>query len=182
MIRPAPALVLALAAALAGCGETVPIEQTGNGATGANAAAAEAEAQPPVRQAVPVRIGELGPNFDACTAAGTTRHVAEGGTLPVRAAPFESAEQTGAVARGARFFICTRTHDQKWFGIVHDEAGALSEPCGVSEPITRRRDYAGPCRSGWVSSAFVKLVSGIGEGAAPPPQALEGAAGPAPAL
>ncbi|HEX8450284.1 MAG TPA: hypothetical protein VF652_11900, partial [Allosphingosinicella sp.] len=50
--------------------------------------------------------------------------------------------------------------DQKWFGIVFDEGGALAERCGVSEPVTRRRDYDGPCRSGWVQSAFVKVIAG----------------------
>jgi hypothetical protein len=45
-------------------------------------------------------------------------------------------------------------------GIVYEEAGTLSPTCGVSSPVTSRRDYDGPCRSGWVSSAFVKLIAG----------------------
>ncbi len=108
----------------------------------------------------PVRIGELGPNFAACSAAGTTRNLKPGEALTVRSAPFENAEESGKVAAGARFFICTRSHDQKWFGIVYDEGGSLAERCGVTEPVTRRGDYDGPCRSGWVQSAFVKVVAG----------------------
>ena len=78
----------------------------------------------------------------------------------MRSAPFESADESGNVPSAARFFICTRSLDQKWFGIVFDEGGALAERCGVSEPVVRRRDYEGPCRSGWVQSAFVKVIAG----------------------
>ncbi|HYW15332.1 MAG TPA: hypothetical protein VE891_04155 [Allosphingosinicella sp.] len=113
----------------------------------------------------PVRIGELGANFRACGAAGTSRNLKAGEALAVRSAPFENAGETGKVDSGARFFICTRSHDQKWFGIVFDEGGTLAERCGVSEPVTRRRDYDGPCRSGWVQSAFIKVVAGGQPGA-----------------
>lgn len=107
-----------------------------------------------------VRIGELGPSFEACGAAGTTRNLRSGEALPVRTAPFDNSAEAGGVPAGARFFVCSRSHDQKWLGIVFDETGTLSERCGVSEPAARRQDYAGPCRSGWVQSAFVKLVAG----------------------
>jgi hypothetical protein len=157
MRRPILLLLLALAA----CGEP---------ATVANRAAetsepSEAEVAAPGSRAV--RIGEYGANFRACNQAGTTRHLAPGESLPVRAAPFDNAAPSGGVAAGARFFICTRSHDQKWFGIVHDEDGRLAERCGVSEPVTRRRDYDGPCRSGWVQSAFVKVIAGEEPGPAP---------------
>ena len=108
---------------------------------------------------VPVRIGELGPNFAACAAAGTPRHTDVSGLL-VRAAPFEAAAQAGRIAPGTRFFLCSRTHDQRWLGIVWEEGGTLSPACGVSQPVTDRQPYAGPCRSGWVPSAFVKAVAG----------------------
>lgn len=111
-------------------------------------------------QAVPVRIGDLGPSFDACSAAGTTRRVGADATLPVRAAPFETAAQTARIEPGHRFFVCARTHDQKWFGIVFDADGALSESCGVSSPVTAGQPYPGPCSSGWIASAFVKVIAG----------------------
>ncbi len=78
----------------------------------------------------------------------------------MRSAPFDHAAQTGSVAAGARFFVCTRSHDQRWLGIVYEEAGALAPRCGVSAPLPARRGYDGPCRSGWVAAAFVKLVAG----------------------
>ena len=121
-----------------------------------------APAPPPasVPDAVPVRIGEMGANFDACGTAGTTRHLDAGATLAVRTAPFEAAAEIGRMPAGARFFICGRSHDQRWLGVIYNDQGSLGPECGVSSPVTSRRDYGGPCRSGWVPSAFVKLIAG----------------------
>jgi hypothetical protein len=80
--------------------------------------------------------------------------------LPVRAAPFDAAAESDAIPAGARFFVCSRSHDQRWLGVVWKETGELSAECGVSSPVTSRRAYAGPCRSGWVQAAFVKLIAG----------------------
>jgi hypothetical protein len=83
-----------------------------------------------------------------------------GERLTVRSAPFENSAESGAVPAGARFFICSRSHDQRWLGVVYDESGALAPACGVSRPAASRRAYEGPCRSGWVSSALVKQIAG----------------------
>lgn len=106
--------------------------------------------------ATPVRIGEAGPAFRACQATGTTRNPA-GAALAVRAGPFDSAAATGSIAPGARFHVCDRSIDQSWLGIVYEAAAA---DCGVSVPVASERDYAGPCRQGWVASAAVRLVAG----------------------
>jgi hypothetical protein len=153
-------LAFLLSLALCACGDPADVA----GQAERNDAVPEAAEVTPGARAV--RIGELGPNFRACSAAGTSRNLKAGEVLAVRSAPFENAQGTGAVASGGRFFICTRSHDQKWFGIVHSEDGTLAGSCGVSEPVTRRRDYDGPCRSGWVQSAFVKVIAG--EEPAPP--------------
>lgn len=155
--------ILLLLLALSACGDPAVVADR---AAQENEAVPQAAAAAP--EARPVRIGELGANFRACAAAGTTRNLKAGEALPVRSAPFDNAREAGSVASGARFFICTRSHDQKWFGIVFDEGGALAESCGVSEPVTRRRDYDGPCRSGWVQSAFVKVIAGEQPGAEAP--------------
>ncbi len=139
---------------LAGCGEAVKDDHF------AADLKAEGEASPVIPGAVPVRIGELGPNFDACATAATTRHLAAGAPLQVRAAPYDAAAEAGAIPGGTQFFVCTRSHDQRWMGVVYAEDGTLAATCGVSSPVTGRRDYEGPCRSGWVSSAFVKLIAG----------------------
>jgi hypothetical protein len=146
---------------LASCGDPVEVANRSaadDGNTAADIVTAAAR---------PVRIGELGPNFAACSAAGTTRNLKPGEALPVREAPFDNARESGSVAARGRFFICARSHDQKWFGIVYDDDGTLAERCGVAEPVTRRRDYDGPCRSGWVQSAFVKVIAGETAPAAP---------------
>ena len=142
-------------ALLAGCGEAVednhfaePIDEE------------RIEPTPVDTEAVPVRSGELGPSFEACGTAATTRHLTAGQQLAVRAAPYDAAAETGQVAAGGQFFVCARSHDQRWMGIVYDEGGKLASGCGVSSPVASRRDYDGPCRSGWVSSAFVKLIAG----------------------
>jgi len=109
----------------------------------------------------PVRIGELGANFAACNAQGEVRERAADGPIPVRAAPFEQAQQKGQLAPGSTFFICSRSLDQRWFGVVYDASGEASRSCGVSAPISARQDYEGPCDSGWVASAQVRLISGV---------------------
>lgn len=151
-------LALLLVLLLAGCGESVRDDHFANDAR--EIETPRVEPPPVTTDAVPVRIGELGASFDACNTAGTTRNLGADSGLAVRAAPFESAEEIGAIAADARFFVCTRSHDQRWMGVVYDPAGTLSPSCGVSSPVTARSDYDGPCRSGWVASAFVKVVAG----------------------
>jgi len=140
------------------CGERVPRDQPGGGST--TPPIARAEDDPSVLGDVvqPVRIGELGPSFDACAARGATRERAV--PVPVRAAPFDRGEAIDRLGRGAEFFICSRSHDQRWFGIVYDEGGRATERCGVDRPSAQRRPYQGPCAAGWVSSALVALISG----------------------
>ncbi len=148
--------ILFTALVLAGCGERVRDDHFSSTAT---ETAQPVPAAPEVA-GTPVRVGELGSNFAACNAVGATRRVAAGEGLTVRNAPFDGAEQVGEVAPGARFFVCTTSHDQRWSGIVWDEAsGALDARCGVSAPLPGRQDYAGPCRSGWVQSSSVRLVA-----------------------
>src|SRR5215212_9744838 len=98
---------LLLSLVLASCGEPAIVANRAAGDDGNSAAADTVTAA-----AQPVRIGELGPNFEACSAAGTTRNLKAGESLPVRSAPFDDAAGTGSVAAGARFFICTRSLDQ----------------------------------------------------------------------
>jgi hypothetical protein len=150
----------------------VPILLAGCGERAANNAGAGGSTTPPyVRDdsdpsllnetIVPVRVGELGPNFAACNARGATRDRGTAAPVPVRAAPFEQAGEIARLDPGADFFICARTQDERWFGIVYDEGGHATDRCGVDGPIAARRDYLGPCAAGWVPSARVRLVSGV---------------------
>ena len=148
-------LLLALLT-VAACGEPVDDNHFAN-----DVDAPRAEPERTTPEGVPVRIGEGGASFNACATAGTTRHIdaATGGTMAVRAAPFDTATETGTIQAGARFFVCSRSIDQRWMGVVYDPAGTLSPSCGVSSPVATRRGYDGPCEAGWVPSAFVKLVA-----------------------
>jgi hypothetical protein len=153
----APILVCLLFAA---CGEPAIVNETGRGSTTPPYVRAESDPSLLANMVQPVRIGELGASFAACNARGTTRDRVSAGALPVRAAPYEQGEQIAALAPGSQFFICSRTNDQRWFGIVYDEGGEATERCGVSAPVSERRIYQGPCAAGWVPSASVRLDSG----------------------
>ena len=156
-----PACFLALPLLLAGCGgERVPATEERGSSTPPHV---RAEADDPLQgdAVTPVRIGELGPNFAACNARGTTRERTGADHVPVRAAPFDPAEEIDRLPAGAQFFICSRSHDQRWFGIVYDSGGIAAERCGVSAPIGRRTNYEGPCAAGWVPSNLVRLISGV---------------------
>lgn len=146
---------------LAGCGESDPVDAGGQGSTTPAYVRVEDKQALLADAKASVRVGELGASFAACNARGTTRDRARAGDVPVRAAPFEQAREIDSLPSGSEFFICTRSHDQRWFGIVYGEGGRASEACGVSRPIAEGRDYEGPCSSGWVSSALVRLVSGV---------------------
>lgn len=155
--------------AMVGCGERTP--QTGSqGSTTPPYVRAEADEPLLADTVTPVRVGELGANFAACNARGATRDRVGGGAVPVRAAPFEQAHQIDQLEPGAQFFICSRSHDQRWFGIVYDEGGQATERCGVADPVPSRLDYRGPCAAGWVPSVRVRLISGAP--AQLPPEAL----------
>ena len=109
----------------------------------------------------PVRIGEGGPGFDACQYVGRVARVLPSGEtyLPLRAAPFAEADELARLPNDARLFVCTRSIDQRWQGVVVPPANAPDGDCGVTAPVASARNYAGPCRSGWVASAFVRLIA-----------------------
>lgn len=159
-MKPQRGLLLFSLSTIAGCGENVPSDASVQGST--TPAYERADSGPLFNDAAtPVRVGELGPGFAACNARGATRDRVTGESVPVRAAPFESAEQIDSLPRGGQFFICSRTHDQRWFGIVYDEGGQAAERCGVAQPVASRRPYSGPCAAGWVASPTVRLISGV---------------------
>ncbi len=151
--------LLPLMAVLSGCGDSAP-DPAAQGST--TPPYLREEVRPLTSGRVQaVRIGEMGPAFAACNARGTPRDRVAGGPIDVRAAPYSQEEAIDRLAPGATFFICSRTHDQRWFGIVYDEGGRVDDRCGVSRPVERRQDYRGPCAAGWVASSEVRLESGV---------------------
>jgi hypothetical protein len=151
-----------LALLAAGCGDRVPRNQASGGSTTPPYVRDQDDPSLLGNAQVAVRVGELGQGFAACAARGATRdRPGEAATVPVRAAPYDANREVDRLPAGAEFFICSRTHDQRWFGIVYPRGPQTLAACGVAAPVARRSDYEGPCASGWVSSAQVRLVSGV---------------------
>ncbi|PZU12723.1 MAG: hypothetical protein DI606_08230 [Sphingobium sp.] len=122
----------------------------------------ESRMDAPVARAV--TVGEDGPRLDACGGLGQVTRAGAAG-LSLRAAPFADARELARLPDGQRAWICTRSLDQRWLGVVVQPAptrpdAADAPDCGVSSPADRRQPYDGPCPSGWVSSAYVQLIAG----------------------
>lgn len=144
-----PALLLALGA----CNS--PMIQPGN----ENALAQNSVEQPLSPGLRAVTIGESGPSFAACGARGTILGSAGGDDLPLRAAPFENSDQVATLATGTQVFVCTRSIDQRWLGVVVQGPEGTPD-CGVTRRVAAARPYDGPCASGWIASAYARLSAG----------------------
>lgn len=173
-------LPLAIAMTLAGCADPEPAQKRAPGGVPAGERLDASEPSPTARA---VNIGEGGARFAACQGRGRVGNL-RGRPLPVRDAPFDSAKQIGELGEDAHVFICTRSLDQQWLGVVVASEDGMkpvaatpapavgSEPsavaattpapgvdCGVTTPVRGKRPYAGPCESGWVESTFVAVVA-----------------------
>lgn len=161
-------IILSLALILASCSDSRDVmDELPN----SSLAGAAREDVPESRMDVPmmraVTIGEDGPRLDACGALGLVTRSGSGG-LALLAAPFADAREVGRLAEGTRAHVCTRSIDQKWLGVVvvpapdgsADKGTAPVVDCGVASPVDSKRAYAGPCASGWVASAYVRLIAG----------------------
>lgn len=157
--------VIALALLLAACSKSSDVlEELPNSSLAGAAREDLPETRLEAKLSRPVTIGEDGPRLDACGTMGQAVRVGARG-LAVRAAPFADAKQVARMAEGGRAWVCTRSLDQKWLGVVlmpEPPIGNAAAPadCGLSEPVDRKQSYDGPCASGWVSSASIRLIAG----------------------
>ena len=112
--------------------------------------------QPPAPGTQPVTVGgdKARPG---CPKSGLIAGLKSGGALSVRAAPGATAGRVDKLGNGKRVFMCDWSGDGAWVGVVYP--GTPSVDCGVSKTIDRPQAYAGACRSGWVSSKYVKPVA-----------------------
>src|SRR5688572_12038982 len=101
---------------LAACGEPAMVNETDDGSTTPPYVRPESDPSLLTNLVQPVRVGEQGPNFAACSGRGATRDRSNAGPVPVRAAPFDQAAEIDRLAPRSEFFICARSTDQRWFG------------------------------------------------------------------
>lgn len=150
MTAPRRALALLLLLAAAGC------SRQGVGDNDAALYQANTAALTPGVQ--PVRVGEGGPSFRACASVGEVVNLSPAGEayLTVHAAPFAEADEVTRLNDGAHVFLCSRSLDQRWQGVVVPPADTPAADCGVTASFASPRAYAGPCKSGWVLSGFVR--------------------------
>ncbi|WP_033922709.1 hypothetical protein [Sphingomonas sp. 37zxx] len=105
-----------------------------------------------------VRIGEGGPGFPACQSRATVTTVEPGATtLTLRSAPFAEAASVVRLGAGIGMYVCTRTLDQRWLGVVVPPLSDPDADCGVRGRVERPRGYDGPCISGWIIANGVRL-------------------------
>jgi len=179
-MRIVPALLILPLLALAGCSRSNDVyEELPNSSLAGAPRADVTESRMDAPVARPVMIGEDGPQFPAC---GTRGHAIimddpnssdDESFAELRVAPFAEARSQGRLDPSTSVYVCTRSLDQKWLGVVLqpavsgkteiteiDERTGKSKPwtCGVSGPVAKKRAYDGPCPSGWVSSAYIRLV------------------------
>ena len=142
--------VLALVLLLAACSR-----ETGTGNDAILYQSNSATLSPGVQ---PVRVGEGGSASRACAGTGQVFNLSPAGEayLPVRAAPFAEADEVLRLNEGAPLFLCTRSIDQRWQGVVVPPADAPNSDCGATAALAGPQDYRGPCKSGWVATAFVR--------------------------
>ena len=122
-----------------------------------NAIVDNSEVQPLIPGRQPVRVGESGPQFAACPNRGTVVNLGTREALVIRAAPFAEAEALGELRAGAQMYVCTRSMNQRWLGVVLPPAEGDTTDCGVEARLESARPYSGPCLSGWVTNGFVQL-------------------------
>jgi len=87
----------------------------------------------------------------ACPLQASIAGLRGGSTLAVRAGPGTGFARVDRLGNGERVFLCDRSGDAGWVGIVYGPAD-----CGLSAPIVPPRAYDGACRSGWVRSNYLR--------------------------
>jgi len=110
--------------------------------------------------AQPVRYGIDGPDLDSCGGVGEVTGLDPNGDnfLAVRAAPDANAAESDRLDAGQSVSFCDSAKDDSWIGVVYDKSGEAD--CGTGSPIAATKPYDGPCKAGWVSAKYVKLIAG----------------------
>ena len=78
------------------------------------------------------------------------------GFLSLRAGPATSYRELLRLTVRDELFLCTSQGE--WAGVVMRDRGG--KDCGTGSPAPIRRNYHGPCRSGWVALRYLHVVAG----------------------
>lgn len=110
---------------------------------------------------VPVIVGQDA-SLDACGswAEVSGLNPAGDGFLAVRGGPGAEYPMRDRLREGDAFFVCGTSRDGKWMAVVYPRAGQASDVCGVSSALPKAHAYRGPCASGWVHAAWVRILAG----------------------
>ena len=119
-------------------------------------------ARPP---AVPVIVGGEA-ELDACTSIGRVEglNARRDGYLSVRVSPTVRARAIDRLRNGQQLWVCQQRSG--WYGVVYTGPAlsrgkdGLPPDCGVSGPIAKATAYRGPCKAGWVSASYVRMIAG----------------------
>jgi hypothetical protein len=136
-----------------------PPQSSAAPAAAAPAAPAPAPSAAPVEStSAPVSVGGYG-DMDACGGYAQVRSPAGAppGGVEVRQGPGSQYAVIDRLPEGTAFSSCDSAGD--WSGIVYPPPGTETD-CGVGSPIETRGPYSGPCRSGWIPSAYAELLAG----------------------
>lgn len=89
----------------------------------------------------------------ACAKRGAV--ATQGGTLSVRRGPGTNYARVDSLANGRRVHFCDWSADETWVGVVYPGTG--KDDCGVDSPRREPGPYRGSCRTGWISSQYVRV-------------------------
>jgi len=104
----------------------------------------------------PVMVGQE-PDLDACTSLAIVAGLKHS-LLAVRGGPGSDRRQVDSLANGQELYICDSSQKSPWVGVVYAKGQRIE--CGVTSPSGSLHAYAGPCRHGWVSTRWVKVIAG----------------------
>jgi hypothetical protein len=82
------------------------------------------------------------------------------GFLAVRGGPGSDYPMRDRLRTRDAFFVCDVSRDGKWMAIVYPRKRQTADACNVSGAIPKAREYRGPCASGWVNAAWVRILAG----------------------
>jgi hypothetical protein len=85
------------------------------------------------------------PDYDACGSSGLTLVT----TIVGKGYKFEKIE--------ANTHVVSCDSEEGWTGIVW---GSKGQDCGTGSTVKDRKDYTGPCKSGWIKSEFYLMQAG----------------------